>query len=117
MVKVITRMGLMLMEPEERDERLERLMTDNVIHCDLVGELIDACRDKCYELSRGDSQAVSEQQKIQIRWMLSRINGADMAHSMDPEELIDWVIDLRENKTEFSKSELASVGRAIMMRE
>ena len=117
MVKVITRMGLMLMEPEERDERLERLMTDNVIHCDLVGELIDACRDKCYELSRGDSQAVSEQQKIQIRWMLARINGADTVHSMDPEELIDWVINLRENKTEFSKSELASVGRAIMMRE
>lgn len=117
MVKVITRIGLALMEPEERDERLEGLMTDNVIHFEKIGELIDACRDKCYELSRGDSQAVSEQQKIQIRWMLSRINGADAARSMNPEDLIDWAIDLRENKTEFSKSELASVVRAIMMRE
>ena len=117
MVKIITRMGMMLMESEEREERLEGLMTGNIIHCDKIGELIDACKDKCYALTENGSDAVSEQQKIQIRWMITRIDGLEAAQGMDPEELIDWVMDLCENKTAFSKSELGTVAKAIMMRE
>ena len=97
MVKVITRMGLLMMDAQERNERIAALMTGNAIHCDKVGELIDACKDKCYELTARESEAVSEQEKIKIHWMLTRIDGVKAARGMDPDELAEWVLDLREN--------------------
>ena len=117
MVKVITRMGLLMMDPEERKERINSLMTGNIIHCDKVGELIDACKDKCYELTQGESHTISEAEIIQIRWMLTRIDGAKEARRMDPDELAEWVLDLRENGTAFSSADLQKVARAMMKME
>ena len=117
MVKVITRMGLLFMDPEERKERIGALMDGNAIHCDKVGELIDVCKDKCYELTARESEAVSEQEKIKIRWMLTRIDGAKAARNMDPDELAEWVLDLRENGTIFSKDDLGKVAKAMMKME
>lgn len=114
MVKVITRMGLLFMNPEERKERIGALMDGNAIHCDKVGELIDACKEKCYELTQNGSQAVSEAEKIKIRWMLTRIDGMKAARGMDPDELAEWVLDLRENGTIFSKVDLRKVTGAMM---
>lgn len=117
MVKVITRMGLLFMDPEERKEHIGALMDGNAIHCDKVGELIDACKEKCYELTQGNSQAVSEAEKIKIRWMLTRIDGMKEARGMDPDELVEWVLDLRENGTIFSSSDLGTVAKALMKME
>ena len=114
MIKVITRMGLLMMDAKERNERIAALMTDNAIHCDKVGELINACKDKCYELTQGESHAVSEAEKIQIRWMLTKIDGAKEARRMDPDELAEWVLDLRENGTAFSPEDLWKVAKAMM---
>lgn len=117
MVKVITRMGLLFMDPEERKERIGALMDGNAIHCDKVGELIDACKEKCYELTQNGSQAVSEAEKTQIRWMLTRISGMKAARGMDPDELAEWVLDLRKNGTAFSSSDLSTIARAMMKME
>ena len=117
MVKVITRMGLLFMDPKERKERLDALMDGNAIHCDKAGELIDACKDKCYALTENGSQAVSEAEKIQIRWMLTRIDGMKAVRGMDPDELAEWVLDLRENETIFSIDDPRKVAGAMMKME
>ena len=117
MVKLITRFGLMLMEPEERQDWINSLVTGKVIDCKAVGELIDTCKKKCYELTQAGSDAVSEQEKIQIRWMLTKVNGLQETRSMDPEELAEWVVDLRENGTMFSSSDLVMVAKAMMRRK
>jgi hypothetical protein len=114
MVKVITRMGLLMMDAQERKERIAALMTGNIIHCDKVGELIDSCKDKCYELTQGESHTISEAEIIQIRWMLTRIDGLKEARRMNPDELAEWVLDLRENGTAFSTADLQKVARALM---
>ena len=65
-------------------------------------------------LTDKDSERVSTQQKIQIRWMLTRINGAEVVRDMDPDELAEWILDLRKNKTAFSVSDLGTVAKALM---
>lgn len=117
MVKVITRMGLLFMDPEERKARLDALMDGNAIHCDKVGELIDACKDRCYQLTQGESHTISEAEIIQIRWMLTRIDGLKEARRMNPDELAEWVLDLRENGTAFSTADLRKVAGAMMKME
>ena len=114
MIKVITRMGLVLMEPKVREERLDALMDGAAIQGKEVARLIDECRDACYALAGRDSEKVSTQQKIQIRWMLTRIKGEDVVRNMDPDELAEWVLDLRKNKTAFSASDLGTVAKALM---
>lgn len=114
MIKVITRMGLVLMEPKVREERLDALMDGAAIDGPAVARLIDDCRDACYALAGRDSEKVSTQQKIQIRWMLTRIKGEDVVRNMDPDELAEWVLDLRKNKTAFSASDLGTVAKALM---
>ena len=60
---------------------------------------------------------MSEQEKIKIRWMLTRIDGLKAARGMDPDELVEWVLDLRKNETIFSKDDLRKVARAMMKME
>jgi len=40
------------------------------------------------------SERVTEQEKIQIRWMLSRINGSEVVKNMNPDELAEWVFEV-----------------------
>ena len=63
------------------------------------------------------SERVTEQEKIQIRWMLSRINGSEVVKNMNPDELAEWVMDLKENGTEFSLSDMATIAGAMMRRK
>ena len=60
---------------------------------------------------------ISEAEIIQIRWMLTRIDGLKVARQMDPDELAEWVLDLRENGTIFSKDDLRKVAGAMMKME
>lgn len=46
--------------------------------------------------------------------MLTRIKGEDVVRNMDPDELAEWVLDLRKNKTAFSVSDLGTVAKALM---
>ena len=114
MIKVITRMGLVLMEPKAREERLEALMDGAAIDGKAVARLINDCRDACYVLAGRDSEKVSTQQKIQIRWMLTRIKGEEIVRRMDPDALAEWVVDLVKNRTAFSYEDLAVMAKALM---
>ena len=114
MVKVITRLGLILMEPEKRNKLLAELIESKTLRGDKVAELIDECKSQCYEFSFRDSEAVGESEKVRIRWMLMNINGKDVVRNMDPDELAEWVLDLRENGTAFSTEDLAKVARAML---
>ena len=46
----------------------------------------------------GGTENIDDQQKIQIRWMLSWIKGEDVVRTMHPDELAEWVVDLVETK-------------------
>ncbi|MBQ9010545.1 MAG: hypothetical protein IJ088_14655 [Clostridia bacterium] len=114
MEKVMTKCGLMFMSKEERENWLDALMTDNVIHPDKVAELIDASKEIINGLTFRETKAVTEEEKDNIRWLLKRINGKDVVRKMKPDELADWVADLRENGTDFSPSDLGVVAKALM---
>ena len=66
-----------MMTPEAREERLNSLITGNRISCPAVGKLINEARDALYVLTERDSEAVGEQDKIRIRWMLAKVDGED----------------------------------------
>ena len=117
MVKVLTRMGLMMMDPETRRERLDGIMDGSHIHCDKVIEMVEACKEKCYELTSGESESFSEKEKIKIRWMLTRINAEEAVRNMNPDELAKWVRDLRENGPAFSSSDFAKVAKVLIRLE
>ena len=112
MVQVITRIGLILMTPEAREERLMKLMDGAVIDAREVAHLIDECRDACYVLTEKDG--ITEEQRIQIRWMLTRIKGEEIVRRMDPDALAEWVVDLVKNRTAFSYEDLAVMAKALM---
>ena len=47
-VKIMTKLGLLMMDPEAREERLNSLITGNRISCPAVGKLINEARDALY---------------------------------------------------------------------
>ena len=95
-------------------ERLMKLMDGAVIDAREVAHLIDECRDACYVLTERESETVNDQQKIQIRWMLTRIKGEEIVRRMDPDALAEWVVDLVKNRTAFSYEDLAVMAKALM---
>ncbi|MBR0392588.1 MAG: hypothetical protein IJK38_09735 [Oscillospiraceae bacterium] len=116
-IKTLTRLSLMIMTPEAREERFNSLVSGNRISCPAVAALIDEARDQLYILTDRESKTVDDHQKIQIRWMLTGIDGAEVVRSMSAEELAAWVLDLRENKTIPSSSDLWTVAKSMMKRE
>ena len=114
MVKVITRLGLILMERERREQMLAELIEGKTLRGDKVAALIDECKSQCYEFSFRDSEAVGESEKVRIRWMFSRIDGKKAVKNMNPDELAEWVLDMRKNGTAFSAEDLGKVARAMM---
>ena len=115
--KILTRLGLLIMSKETKEKRLAALMDGDDINGPAMAALIDECKDVCYFLTDRDSKAVDEHQKIQIRWMLTEIDGKEIVENMDPDELAAWVFDLRENKTIFSASDLGTIAKVMMKRE
>ena len=116
-VKTMTRLGLMLMTPEVRKERLDVLVDGGTVNCNEVARLIDEARDAIYVLTDQESETVDEQEKIKIRWMLTKVKGASVVRNMNEKELAAWVADLRENKTICSTDDLKTVAKAMMRRE
>ena len=121
-VKAMTRLGLMLMSSEARNERLDALIDNTTngtitVNCNEVARLIDEARDAIYVLTDQESETVDEQEKIKIRWMLTKVKGASVVRNMNEKELAAWVADLRENKTICSTEDLKTVAKAMMRRE
>ena len=132
-IKVLTKLGLMFIPPEEREARLKELMEGNTINGPALARLIDDCLKNCYEMTENtgteentgaeenekqnekQNKKVSEHEKIQIRWMLQNIDGRKAVANMEPEEVYDFVKSVRSDR--FSTSELLTVAKAMMSRE
>ena len=93
-VKILTKLGLLMMDPQVREERLNSLITGNQISCPAVGKLINDARDAMYVLTERESETVSEQDKIRIRWMLTKVDGEKEVQKMNPDELAEWAVEL-----------------------
>ena len=115
-VKIMTKLGLLMMDAQTREERLFSLITGNRISCPAVVALINDARDAMYALTEKDSKAVSEQDKIRIRWMLTGIDGEKVVKHMNPDELAGWVVNL-VNGEWLSSSDYGDIIRAIMRME
>lgn len=122
-IKLMTKVGLMFMEPEERETRLKDLMEGNTINGPTLARLIDDCIRNCYELTEKtgaeenekQNKKVSEHEKVQIRWMLQKIDGRQAVANMEPEEAYDFVKSMRSDR--FSTGDLMTVAKSMMSRE
>lgn len=115
--KLLTRLGLLMMTPEAREERLSSIMQGSRIDCPALAALIDECRDSFYVMTDEETENVDEQQKVQIRWMLSRIKGEDVVRSINPNELAEWVVDLVETKGTLGNADFATIAKTMMKME
>ena len=93
-VKILTKLGLMMMAPEAKEERLSSLISGNKISCPAVAALINEARDAMYILTERESETVTEQDKIRIRWMLTKVDGEKEVQRMNPDELAGWAVEL-----------------------
>jgi hypothetical protein len=57
---------------------------------------------------------IDDQQKIQIRWMLSRIKGEDVIRTMNPDELAEWVVDMVETKGTLRQTDFSTIAKIMM---
>ena len=114
MIKEITKLGLMTMPGEKREELLCELVERNRISFPAMANLINAARDACYEMVDGEG---NEMERIRVRWMLSNINGDEIVRSMDPDELVEWAVSLKRNGARMTADEYTEIVRAIMKME
>ena len=110
----ITRLGLMIMPEKKREELLCKLVERNRISLPAMVDLINAARHACYEMIDG---AGNKMERIRVRWMLSDIDGEEIIRSMDPDELAEWAVSLKENGASMTADEYAEIVRAIMKME
>ena len=117
MVKTMVRLGLIIMDKETREKHLDALVNGDAISGPAVAALIDDTKNICYAMTDKDSEAVTEKEKIDIRWMLTRLDGKKVVNNMAPDELAEWVVDLCSNGTVFSSEELKAVIKSMMRKE
>ena len=115
-VKILTKLGLMMMAPEAREDRLGSLINGNKISCPELAALINDARDAMYVLTDRESEAVTEQDRIRIRWMLTKVDGEKEVQRMNPDELAQWAVELA-NGGGLEAADYAEIVRAIMRME
>ena len=115
-VKILTKLGLLMMKPEVREERINSLITGNQISCPAVAALINEARDAMYVLTERESEAITEQDRIRIRWMLTKVDGEKEVQRMNPDELAEWAVEL-VNGEWLSTADYAEIVRVIMRME
>ena len=57
---------------------------------------------------------ITEQQYIQIRWMLQEIDGGEMVKNMDSEKTGQWVFELKKGRS--GSDELMTIRRSLIKR-
>ena len=115
-VKILTKLGLMMMEPKAREERINALISGNQISCPAVAALINEARDAMYILTERESETVTEQDKIRIRWMLTKVDGEKEVQRMNPDELAEWAVELA-NGGVLEAADYKEIVKAIMRME
>ena len=95
--KRITEIGLSFMEEDERKEKVSALLTTadgkTILNSKAVSELIDLCASKAGEYL--DKHKISTTDADLIREQLGNIDGATVVAQTNPNELAEWLIDLK----------------------
>ena len=112
-IKIITKLGWSMMTAEKRHELMSKTINGNEIDAEALAYLINECRDRCYILTEREVENITEQQKIQIRWMLAKINGEEEVQTMSPDEIVEFILDLKSG-VNYSFSEKMAIVEAIM---
>ena len=115
-VKILTKLGLLMMDPQVREERINSLITGNQIRCPAVAALINEARDAMYVLTERESEAITEQDRIRIRWMLTKVDGEKEVQRMNPDELAEWAVELANGEW-LSAADYKEIVGAIMRME
>lgn len=112
-IKIITKLGWSMMTAEARDDLMSRVIRESEIDAAALASLINECRDQCYVLTEREVDHITEQQKIQVRWMLTKISGEEEVQGMSPDEIVDFIMDLKSG-VKYSFSEKMAIVEAIM---
>ena len=112
-IKIITKFGWSMMTEETRDELMSRVIRGNEIDAAALVALINECRDACYKITEREVDHITEQQKVQIRWMLTKISGEEAVQLMTPDEVVDFIMDLKSG-VNYSFFEKVAIAEAIM---
>lgn len=108
-IEKILGLGLSLMTEEARNERLERVVAGGegktTIDGQALAALIDKCRDALRLLVEGNVTAVSKEQldavnseKLnEVKSLLTSIDGKKVVASMEPDALVELVVEYRES--------------------
>lgn len=115
-IKIITKLGWSMMTEETRDDLMSRVIRGNEIDAAALASLINECRDTCYVLTEREVGHITEQQKIQIRWMLTKISGEEVVQKMAPDEIVDFITDLKSG-VNYSFFEKMSIVKAVQIKD
>ena len=108
-IEKILGLGLSLMTEEARNERLERVVTPKDTMTTIDGQafaaLIDECRDALRLLVEGNVTVVSKEQldavnsekMNEVKSLLASIDGKKAVASMEPDALVELVMEYRES--------------------
>lgn len=102
-IEKILGLGLSLMTEDARKERMERVVRSvegktATIDSQAFAELIDECRDALRLLvEEGNATSLSQEQLNEVNSMLASIDGKKAVASMDPEALVELVMEYRES--------------------
>ena len=96
----MTEIGLTLMTPKARRERVASLLNDGHIDCERVAALIDECVSaaKLYVDKNEDKGTAADVELIKS--YLSKTVGKDAVAEFDDNELAEWVMDLKRTVEE-----------------
>lgn len=101
-IEKILGLGHSLMTEEAQKERLERVVvptdTMTTINGQAFAALIDECRDALRLLvEEGNATAVSKEQLNEVKSLLASIDGKKAVASMEPDALVELVMEYRES--------------------
>lgn len=109
LIEKILGLGLSLMTEDARKNRMERVVrsvdmkstssnTVTTIDGQALAALIDECRDALRLLvEEGNATVVSQEQLDEVKSMIESIDGKKAVASMDPDALVELVMEYRES--------------------
>ena len=86
--KLVGELGLLLMRPNVRRDRLNGLMEGNTIHADKVAALLDECKVSLLDFVKEKDET--------IKAMLEKIDGKTVVAMSTGDDLAEWVMGIQE---------------------
>ena len=95
--KRVTEIGLGLMSEEARKERLNIICGGNTIRTAALAFLSDECADAVGLVLEEHPDVLGQEESEKIIENLGRISGSEAVASCFPDELSDWVLEVKES--------------------